>query len=223
MALARWKDLCLDAVDMDRAAAFWAPVLDLAVAPHRPTVTRLHGDRREQTTWVNLVTEPKVVKNRVHLDLVRDDVTALLASGAHIVHEPEPGWTWHLLEDPEGNELCAFTPGPDVATALVLDAIDAEAAASWWAEVLGATLAPGPDGGRRWLRDVPGLPFEVWKFVNVPDPKTVKNRWHWDVVCDDVPALVARGATVLREPGGDIDWHVLADPEGNEFCAFPAG
>jgi hypothetical protein len=25
---------------------------------------------------------------------------------------------------------------------------------------------------------------------------------------------------VLREPGGDIDWHVLADPEGNEFCAF---
>jgi hypothetical protein len=25
---------------------------------------------------------------------------------------------------------------------------------------------------------------------------------------------------VLREPDGDIDWHVLADPEGNEFCAF---
>jgi hypothetical protein len=25
---------------------------------------------------------------------------------------------------------------------------------------------------------------------------------------------------VLREPGGDIRWHVLADPEGNEFCAF---
>jgi hypothetical protein len=25
---------------------------------------------------------------------------------------------------------------------------------------------------------------------------------------------------VLGEPGGDIGWHVLADPEGNEFCAF---
>jgi hypothetical protein len=25
---------------------------------------------------------------------------------------------------------------------------------------------------------------------------------------------------LLREPGGDIGWHVLADPEGNEFCAF---
>jgi hypothetical protein len=31
---------------------------------------------------------------------------------------------------------------------------------------------------------------------------------------------VEAGATVLREPGGDIGWHVLADPEGNEFCAF---
>jgi hypothetical protein len=28
---------------------------------------------------------------------------------------------------------------------------------------------------------------------------------------------------VLREPGGDISWHVLADPEGNEFCAFTGG
>jgi Glyoxalase-like domain len=25
---------------------------------------------------------------------------------------------------------------------------------------------------------------------------------------------------VLREPDDDIGWHVLADPEGNEFCAF---
>jgi len=25
---------------------------------------------------------------------------------------------------------------------------------------------------------------------------------------------------VLREPGEDAGWHVLADPEGNEFCAF---
>ena len=24
---------------------------------------------------------------------------------------------------------------------------------------------------------------------------------------------------VLREPDADIGWYVLADPEGNEFCA----
>ncbi len=51
----------------------------------------------------------------------------------------------------------------------------------------------------------------------------MKNRWHWDVVCDDVDALVVTGATLLREPDDDIDWHLLADPEGNEFCAFAAG
>ena len=69
-----------------------------------------------------------------------------------------------------------------------------------------------------------GLPtclaaLEVWKFVGV-DPKTVKNRWHWDVVSQDVDELVRRGATLLRGPDDDIDWHALADPAGNEFCVF---
>jgi hypothetical protein len=35
-----------------------------------------------------------------------------------------------------------------------------------------------------------------------------------------VPGLVAAGATVLRRPDDDISWTVLADPQGNEFCAF---
>jgi glyoxalase superfamily protein len=54
----------------------------------------------------------------------------------------------------------------------------------------------------------------------VPEPKTAKNRLHWDVSCPDVSALLDAGATLLRPPDQDIDWHVLADPEGNEFCAF---
>ncbi|MGH8840675.1 MAG: VOC family protein [Jiangellaceae bacterium] len=58
-------------------------------------------------------------------------------------------------------------------------------------------------------------------FVPVPEPKRAKNRIHWDVLAPDVGALVARGARVLREPDDEISWHVLADPEGNEFCAFP--
>ena len=54
----------------------------------------------------------------------------------------------------------------------------------------------------------------------MPEPKTVKNRIHWDVEAADVQPLLDRGATVLREPDDVICWHVLADPEGNEFCAF---
>jgi Glyoxalase-like domain len=57
-------------------------------------------------------------------------------------------------------------------------------------------------------------------FSRVPEPKTVKNRIHWDVDTADARLLTDRGATVLREPDGDVRWTVLADPEGNELCAF---
>jgi hypothetical protein len=32
--------------------------------------------------------------------------------------------------------------------------------------------------------------------------------------------LLDAGASLLRQPDGDIEWYVLADPEDNEFCAF---
>jgi hypothetical protein len=43
---------------------------------------------------------------------------------------------------------------------------------------------------------------------------------HWDVSVNSVQPLLDAGATLLRAKGGDIGCHVLADPEGNEFCAF---
>jgi catechol 2,3-dioxygenase-like lactoylglutathione lyase family enzyme len=220
VALARWKDLCVDVSDPQTVAAFWSPLLGLEAEPAGDGVTRLRGDSPVRTVWVNTVPEPKTVKNRVHLDLVLPTVEPLVAGGAAVEHSPEPGWEWHVLTDPEGNELCVFPAGQGWPTALVVDASDEQAIAAWWSDVLGARLSPGPEGLPRWLRDVAGLPFEVWKFVNVPDRKTVKNRWHWGLVCDDVEELVRRGATPLRGPDGDIDWHVLADPEGNEFCVF---
>jgi hypothetical protein len=44
------------------------------------------------------------------------------------------------------------------------------------------------------------------------------NRLHLDVdvTGGDVARLLAWGATLVRE---ERDWTVLADPEGNEFCA----
>ena len=63
------------------------------------------------------------------------------------------------------------------------------------------------------------MPFESLLFDPVPEPKTVKNRIHWDVY-GDVDDFIAAGATVLAE---QPRWTVLADPEGNEFCVFPVG
>jgi hypothetical protein len=38
-----------------------------------------------------------------------------------------------------------------------------------------------------------------------------------DATIDD---LVAAGATLPRAQDDEIGWTVLADPDGNEFCAF---
>jgi predicted enzyme related to lactoylglutathione lyase len=64
------------------------------------------------------------------------------------------------------------------------------------------------------------VPFEGISFVPVPEPKTAKNRIHIDVTTDDLDAVVSAGAAVLRRQDDEIGWTVLADPEGNEFCAF---
>jgi hypothetical protein len=54
--------------------------------------------------------------------------------------------------------------------------------------------------------------------------KPAKNRVHIDVNVadlDEVDVLVVAGARVLaRHPAHDGGWVVLADPEGNEFCAI---
>ncbi|MBG0565760.1 hypothetical protein I4J89_30350 [Actinoplanes sp. NEAU-A11] len=57
----------------------------------------------------------------------------------------------------------------------------------------------------------------------MPSSGPSPNRMHWHVrLRDQEPGdLVAAGAVVLSTPGpGEQHW-VLADPEGNEFCAYP--
>jgi len=224
MPLARWKDLCLDATDMSVAAEFWAAALDLRLEPRSEAVTLLRGDVSEQATWVNRVPEPKTVKNRVHPDL-RHDLDQLLALGATVLRAPDDEISWHVLADPAGNEFCCFRRRPDQPELdgfvdLIVDSADPAADASWWAEILGGVVGEADEVPWRWVENAPGTPFLNLVFNPVPEPKTVKNRWHWDVVSDDPDGLVAAGATRLRGPGDDIDWHVLADPAGNEFCVF---
>jgi len=111
---------------------------------------------------------------------------------------------------------------------LCLDATDHQALADWWCAALGYArrdqLQPPDDGWTRppeWpvpIADPSGAGPLIW-IVPVPESKSVKNRMHLDVV-GDTQALLATGATLLRERGGDIEWDVLADPEGNEFCCF---
>jgi len=102
---------------------------------------------------------------------------------------------------------------------LCLDANDHQSLADWWCRVIGyvrkdqrPTDSPVP------IVDPRGSGPLIW-IVPVPEPKTVKNRMHMDIF-GDTQAILAAGARLVRERGGDIEWDVLADPEGNEFCVF---
>ncbi|MCU1498310.1 MAG: hypothetical protein JWM47_2263 [Acidimicrobiales bacterium] len=100
-------------------ARFWAAALGFTDDPGNPNAPgdpeALIVDPRGLHPGLLFlpVPEPKVVKNRVHLDLVPGaarDVTVdqLLALGATLVDDQRraDGSGWAVLADPEGNELC---------------------------------------------------------------------------------------------------------------------
>jgi hypothetical protein len=110
-------DLVLDCEDPGRLAGFWREALnyreyflsaDLAVlVPDEGSASPLLLQR---------VPEPKVGKNRMHLDVVVEDVEAevrrLQALGASRIDEIAQsfgGVDWVRMADPEHNEFCVCT------------------------------------------------------------------------------------------------------------------
>lgn len=217
--IARFKDLSIDAVDPLLLGPFWAAALGLEIERSDEDMVQLRGPTPQSDVWLARVPEVVTVKQRVHLDVHVAAVDDLLALGATPLDVDS--FSWKVLRDPEGGELCAF-PRETVPDRrlyeLVVDAHDTQAQAAWWAEVLGGRLEEGGDGES--VEAIPGAPFEFLVFEPVSERKTVKNRIHWDVTTADVGLLTAYGAQVLRYPDDEVVWTVLADPEDNEFCAF---
>jgi hypothetical protein len=179
------------------------------------------GSEPGEEVWINAVPEPRTVKQRVHLDL-RAESLEPYAGFEQLTKTGEFPWT--TFADPEGGEFCVFTYDESPAQkfkSTVIDSADHVAISDWWAGVIGGDVSH--DDGYSPLENIPGLPTEGFDFVPVPEPKTVKNRIHWDVRLlpgASVDDLVAAGATILT-PSGERPWTVMADPEGNEFCVFP--
>jgi Glyoxalase-like domain len=111
---------------------------------------------------------------------------------------------------------------------ITFDCADPYRLAGFWSQVTGYQEDPGnsnePDDPEALLVGPDGQPNLL--FVGVPEPKTVKNRVHLDLVPTDqsrdqeVARLLGLGARLVadhRRPDG-TGWAVLADPEGNEFC-----
>ena len=107
--------------------------------------------------------------------------------------------------------------------AIAIDCADAPAVARFWADVLGRQVAEGSTSEHAvLLRGDGDTGGPRITFNKVPEPKTVKNRLHLDVISDTFDAeterLLSLGARKLsdRQSGGSR-WTTFADIEGNEF------
>ena len=221
MAIATYKDLCIDAVDSEALGRFWAGALQLDLVLD-DGAARLVGPTPRHTVWLNPVPEPVTVKQRMHLDVRAGSVDDVVALGGVVVDADSFEWT--VMKDVEGGELCVFLTRegkPAGLMEIVVDTADAPSIAAWWADVLG-TESKDHEHGYSYIEHVPEAPFEWLVFVPGPDVKTGKNRIHMDVTTPDVQLLVDAGARLLRAQDDEIRWSVLADPDGNEFCAFVA-
>jgi predicted enzyme related to lactoylglutathione lyase/uncharacterized protein YciI len=113
---------------------------------------------------------------------------------------------------------------------VVVDCADLDRSAEFWAGVLGYTMRASGSTTYRTLVPSGGRGIEVL-LQRVPETKRGKNRLHLDLRTADLAGEITRavglGATVLTERPVEEDgfrWHILADPDGNEFCILqPSG
>lgn len=111
---------------------------------------------------------------------------------------------------------------PEVNT-ITFDTTDPDRLAAFWTELLGVEIRHRVDDQFIWLTSQRpggvGLAFQ-----RVPDPTPGKNRLHLDTACDDLIGLQDRIESLggsyreTHEVPGFV-WAVMADPDGNVFCA----
>lgn len=111
--------------------------------------------------------------------------------------------------------------------AVTFDCANALTLAEFWSAALDRPIDTSePQASPFFARLVPAdgdHPSPMMMFIQVPEPKTAKNRTHLDLGTDDreaeVERLLALGATRIHDKDEwGLKWTTLADPEGNEFC-----
>ncbi|MCQ1946486.1 MULTISPECIES: VOC family protein [unclassified Arthrobacter] len=115
-----------------------------------------------------------------------------------------------------------------VISSIALDAADPPRLAEFWTQALGYRIAETNDADVVSLVRADGRAGPDIDIIPVPESKTVKNRLHLDLRAahgstqdQEVERLLALGAVRTDVgQGTEVDWVVLADPEGNEFCVL---
>ena len=108
----------VDCHDPRRQAEWWAQVLGYEVNQRNPGEFQVSDPAGAAgSLYFMKVPEPKVGKNRLHLDLVtagpmEAEVARLIEAGAQVIEVlQDPALldnpdTWMVMRDPEGNEFC---------------------------------------------------------------------------------------------------------------------
>ncbi len=101
----------IDCRSPQRLAEFWAPALDLEVLGDYGEFVILGRDDSSVSLGLQQVPESRGAKNRVHVDLRGEPREAaaerLTRLGAKLrARHHQPGLSWIVLTDPEGNEFC---------------------------------------------------------------------------------------------------------------------
>lgn len=109
-----WEQTIIDARDPGALGRWWREALGWVVVNDDPGEYEIRPDaERLPGLLFGRVSEPKTVKNRLHLDFRPDDqgaeVERLIELGAMRADVGQGEQSWVVLADPEGNEFCVLS------------------------------------------------------------------------------------------------------------------
>jgi len=110
--------ITVDCADPHRLAAWWADAVAGEVVPLPGDGFLLVAREGWPALGFQRVDAPTPGKNRVHVDLMADDLDAevvrLVSLGATETarHDVGGGFRWAVLADPDGNAFCVAAPRP---------------------------------------------------------------------------------------------------------------
>lgn len=104
---------------------------------------------------------------------------------------------------------------------IIVDCNDNERLAGFWSQVLGLEITERSHPYVDLARSSDDAP--IISFQQVEEPKTTKNRLHLDVRVANLERATEQialiGGRLVQMCSEDpFEWHVMADPEDNEFC-----
>ena len=225
-----------DAHDPAGLALFWSGILgwELADDPHEGVTLLPNDDTGFRLRFV-ASDQPKVGQNHIHFDLTSTSLEqqeatvarALALGGRHLDIGQDPDDDHVVMADPEGNEFCVIEPGnnflADCGFIGALSSDGSQEVGYFWSEALGWPLVWDQDQETA-IRSPAGGPKVSWGGPPLL-PRTGKYRPHLDLAPPpdgdqkaEAERLVSLGATRVDIGQGDVDWVVLADPDGHEFC-----